>query len=567
MFEEFGKNTSIRASQLGAPPLHPPPPPSAKSQVFYAIVQHDFQAERQDELEAKRGDAITVVAQSNREWFVAKPIGRLGRPGLIPVSFVEIHDPATGKPIIDVEGLMDRGELPKVEDWKKAMLTYKQNSIPLGVIDTPSKSSLSDSPYSPQATSPTTSSHTYHNAVPPRPPTPELLPEGILLSADVVSFHYEMDEYWFRIDALYQPYPESESSSPPPAKQLILFRVYNDFYDFQVALLETFPREGGRHPPHPRILPFMPGPAETVDDILTATRRLELDAYVHDLCQLSNIGAHYVLEHRIVREFLSLKPGDVEQSVGQAFDTGSSVTQDDNTVVNDIYDRELAQKMGGLRTDDERSDGSDYGEERYNPSIKAPSYGERVSYAWKDQRPPLEAGTQMFADSPGHERSNSSASFHSRSYSPHPERTHSSQAARNGNHSHTSLRYENSYPPGSSTPQSVASHHSSQKSSRSRSQSNATSNFNNPSISAANPQTAFVKIKIFDRVADDLIAIRVHPKVTHLELMEKVQGRLGGEVSILRYRDSLTNTFVGLDNDVDLRVWMEGTGKHVLYAD
>lgn len=173
----------------------------------------------------------------------------------------------------------------------------------------------------------------------------------------------------------------------------------------------------------------------------------------------------------------------------------------------------------------------------------------------------------MFADSPGHERSNSSASFHSRSYSPHPERTHSSQTARNGNHSHTSLRYENSYPPGSSTPQSVASHHSSQKSSRSRSQSNATSNFNNPSISAANPQTAFVKIKIFDRVADDLIAIRVHPKVTHLELMEKVQGRLGGEVSILRYRDSLTNTFVGLDNDVDLRVWMEGTGKHVLYAD
>ncbi|EEB87516.1 hypothetical protein MPER_15110 [Moniliophthora perniciosa FA553] len=98
---------------------------------------------------------------------------------------------------------------------------------------------------------------------------------------------------------------------------------------------------------------------------------------------------------------------------------------------------------------------------------------------------------------------------------------------------------------------------------RSRSQSNA----NNPPISAVNPQTAFVKIKIFDRVADDLIAIRVHPRVTHSELMEKVQARLGSEVSNLRYRDSVNNTFIVLDNDNQLRVWMDGTDKHILYAD
>lgn len=102
--------------------------------------------------------------------------------------------------------------------------------------------------------------------------------------------------------------------------------------------------------------------------------------------------------------------------------------------------------------------------------------------------------------------------------------------------------------------------------SHSHSQSTAT-NLNNPPISAANPQTAFVKIKVFDRVADDLIAIRVHPKVTHSELMDKVQARLGGEVGNLRYRDSMTNTFVGLDSNEELRSWMEGTDKHVLYAD
>src|SRR6266545_665600 len=131
-----------RTSQVTSPP----PPSAPRTQVFYAIVQHDFVAERQDELDAKRGDAITVVAQSNREWFVAKPIGRLGRPGLIPVSFVEIHDPATGLVVQDIEGLMDRGELPKVEEWKRAMMNYKQNSISLGVIDAPIKSPLTPAP-------------------------------------------------------------------------------------------------------------------------------------------------------------------------------------------------------------------------------------------------------------------------------------------------------------------------------------------------------------------------------------------------------------------------------------
>jgi len=76
-----------------------------------------------------------------------------------------------------------------------------------------------------------------------------------------------------------------------------------------------------------------------------------------------------------------------------------------------------------------------------------------------------------------------------------------------------------------------------------------------------------VKIKIFDRVTDDLVAIRVHPRVTHAELMDKVQTRLGGDVGNLKYRDSLTNTYVGLDSDDELRAWMEGTDKHVLYAD
>ena len=104
-----------------APTLLKSPTLSPRQPVFYAVVQHDFAAERADELDAKAGDHISVVAQSNFEWFVAKPINRLGRPGLIPVSFVSLHDPVSGRAMTDFEvmELMQRGEVPGVEEWKK----------------------------------------------------------------------------------------------------------------------------------------------------------------------------------------------------------------------------------------------------------------------------------------------------------------------------------------------------------------------------------------------------------------------------------------------------------------
>lgn len=102
-------------------------------QPLYGIVLYDFQAERSDELDAKAGEPIIVIAQSNLEWFVAKPIGRLGGPGLIPVSFVEIRDAVTGRTINNVGDLMQTSAapIPKVEEWKKLTQGYEANSIPV----------------------------------------------------------------------------------------------------------------------------------------------------------------------------------------------------------------------------------------------------------------------------------------------------------------------------------------------------------------------------------------------------------------------------------------------------
>ncbi len=60
-----------------------------------------------------------------------------------------------------------------------------------------------------------------------------------------------MDEYWFHVHALYQPFDPSDPSTLPPTKQLVLYRAYDDFFDFQIALLDTFAREGGRGENYP----------------------------------------------------------------------------------------------------------------------------------------------------------------------------------------------------------------------------------------------------------------------------------------------------------------------------
>jgi bud emergence protein 1 len=105
-----------------------------KGASVYGMVMYDFKAERPDELEAKEGEAIIVIAQSNPEWFVAKPITRLGGPGLIPVSFIEIRDMATGQAAEDPLEAVRKAGVPKVEEWKKMAADYKAGSIPLGKL-------------------------------------------------------------------------------------------------------------------------------------------------------------------------------------------------------------------------------------------------------------------------------------------------------------------------------------------------------------------------------------------------------------------------------------------------
>ena len=112
-----------------------------RGKMVYGTVLYDFKAERDDELSANQGESIIIIAQSTAEWFVAKPIGRLGGPGLIPITFIEIRDMTSGQVVEDPAKAIQAAGVPGVADWKRMAAEYKAGSISLGKFEVPNAGS------------------------------------------------------------------------------------------------------------------------------------------------------------------------------------------------------------------------------------------------------------------------------------------------------------------------------------------------------------------------------------------------------------------------------------------
>ncbi|KAL7418851.1 bud emergence protein 1 [Cryptotrichosporon argae] len=621
--------------------ISPPPAPGSGSSTpdqarkhsspLYAIVQYDFHAERPDELEAKAGEPIVVIAQSNHEWFVAKPIGRLGGPGLIPVAFVEIRDPVTGKPLN-----ISISSVPQVEEWKKATADYKAAAIPLGRFDIPPDQVVQNSPYAPgvpatgssaglrtsasagtnglSATSashsqtslartqssasvangqsnggggaplPTRSQSSALSAPLYRPEQDDFLPPGALAALAVPSFHNESGNYWFRLHASFVP-----DDARAPAYTLTLYRTYEDFYDFQITLLDTFPAEAGRTQPGDRpsaspparILPYMPGPVDDpVDDELTEYRREELDAYVKALLELRGQGADYILRHELIRSFFAAKYGDYCEDVARA-----DVLGDLQERMADVHlDGAGAGANGGSAPPsayaDPYSSASQSRAQSRAAHTRAPSAASRHSRGSGVTSPPPVAHVGAHAPAGS-----------SRGPSPLPPIDTRRESATGGSGAGYAHQPAGSYSRGGSAaghyvspgagaggPYGVQSPYaSSHGHSHTHSQSTSHGHAHTPSAGAGTGtgasavagggQPPYIKIKIYDRATDDLIAIRVHPHVSHAELLDKVRGRLGAGVHALRCRTGMGG-YGDVADDRALADWLRTEDqKLVLYAE
>ena len=306
-----------------------------RGKMIYGSVLYDFKAERPDELDANAGESIIIIAQSTSEWFVAKPIGRLGGPGLIPITFIEIRDMTSGQAVQDPGQAIRAAGVPGVAEWKRMAAEYKAGSISLGKFEAP-------------------------NALPSQPgQSSNSLPQGmerlslrngqqntnghvslasrlrncidadadqahpnhdynhqqhgwqgqdnyrVPVSASVPRYCFENDKYRYIIECVMDDGTHWELS-----------RYYQDFYDLQISMLQRFPE--GKPPQNPnepppdrpqqRVLPFMPGPVTYVTDDISNKRRMCLDDYVRVLLTLDPEMSRCDL----VKQLFAPREGDFE---------------------------------------------------------------------------------------------------------------------------------------------------------------------------------------------------------------------------------------------------------------
>lgn len=260
---------------------------------IYGIVSYDFHAERQDELDAKEGEAIIVIAQSNPEWFVAKPITRLGGPGLIPVSFIEIRDMTTGKAADDPIAAVQAAGIPRVEEWKKMAAEYKNTSIPLGTVSSSGAGSLTPGMDRLSVQNGHANGHQRSNSFQTQQQQNLFAP----VRASVPRYIFGDEKFQFVVECKLSNETHWDLS-----------RIYEDFYELQINLINAFPEEAGQVSGKQRILPYMPGPVKYVTDNITEGRRVNLDEYLRDLLRLPQ----HIVCSSLVRNFFSPREGDYE---------------------------------------------------------------------------------------------------------------------------------------------------------------------------------------------------------------------------------------------------------------
>lgn len=309
-FETFDKpvhhaGAIEQSNPLGAKLLQVSGSATVKLQTLYAMTLFEFKAERPDELDIMPGENLVICAHHEFEWLIAKPITRLGGPGLVPALYVKIVDvlspdamagastaaaAGTGPSPGDQQNIADvirHFNIPTVEQWKEQTAKYQALTIPLGYISGAAPPVLQNSHFF--ETDPLRTSRLLL-----------LLTKTYVVDAAVELYHLEHGRYQYLVVARLLN-----------GKVRSLLRFYQDFYDLQVKLLELFPYEAGKIENLRRIIPLIPGPLINVNDLISKLRREKLDYYLRNLVALP---AHILRCDEVLTLFEILENGYDKES-------------------------------------------------------------------------------------------------------------------------------------------------------------------------------------------------------------------------------------------------------------
>jgi hypothetical protein len=117
---QIGKPKATTSAEPHSKPLFDSEALDGNARALYAIVQYRFRAELPDEFDAAVGEPVLIVAYSDDdpEWVVAKTIDRLGGPGLIPLSFLEVRSVQKNTVLPLSPDTISQTGVPSVREWK-----------------------------------------------------------------------------------------------------------------------------------------------------------------------------------------------------------------------------------------------------------------------------------------------------------------------------------------------------------------------------------------------------------------------------------------------------------------
>ncbi|KAA6411656.1 MAG: hypothetical protein FRX48_04937 [Lasallia pustulata] len=125
---------------------------------------------------------------------------------------------------------------------------------------------------------------------------------GAPILASVPRYHFNNDKDWYIVECVLEDGRECQLS-----------RSYEDFYDFQTALLQKFPIEAGQRAPYTRTIPYMPGPVTKVTDYISSSRRESLNDYLKELLTLPP----HISKCELIRQLFKPRLGDSERDLNK----------------------------------------------------------------------------------------------------------------------------------------------------------------------------------------------------------------------------------------------------------
>ena len=317
------------------------------------------------------------------------------------------------------------------------------------------------------------------------------------MSASIPRFCCAEGNYWYIIECVSED-----------GRHWELSRFYQNFYDFQINLLQEFPKEAGQDG-GARILPYMPGPVTYVTDAISDGRRKSLNDYVKKLLTLPP----YISKCQLVRQFFQPRAGDFEMdpnAVGEDYRL-SSASQQSYAANND-------SRTASRQSSEGQMNGSNGG---YPPGAMAPP------------------GPQQRSNHQGNQSSVSPLTNGSgqQQYQQGPINRQPSSLTQNSNN--TSNPSITAVGPNSSS-----------------------TNVTSAAASGA------MKIKVFFEA--DAYAIRVPSDISYQQLKDKLKDRFkigqadGEQDIILQYKDDPTGGYLELLSDRDLDVALQRNPKLTL---